>query len=179
MEHCYGTITVGGEYKGHIKTLVAGLNKFKFHGDFEPGSEQFVEVAGRVTANKLENVPYPSAHPCRVRLKFKDGRHVFLDQASDPLINEWKKRRAHAYEFEGPCSAELLSNEIAPLLLEGAIEFAAFVDGCGEFSFSRIVVRSDGVVEMSHRSKGSECSVSETFVPRGPIPVAWTLEAYL
>jgi hypothetical protein len=179
MKDGYGKITVGGEYKGHIKTLVAALNKLKFHGDFEPGSEQFVEIGGRVTANKLENVPYPSAYPYRVRLKFKDGRHVFLDRASDLLMSEWKRQRTHAYEFEGPCSAELLSREISPLLTEGAIEFAAFVDDCGESNFSRIIVCSDGVVETSHRRKGSECSVSEIFVPRGPIPLAWTLEAYL
>ena len=96
------------------------------------------------------------------------------------LLNEWQAEGGLAYEWDDPCSPELLSKVISPWLTDGAIEFAAFVQQGDELSFSRLLVRSDGFVETYwHRSKGSKCGVSEIFVPRGPRSLPGSLEPYL
>jgi hypothetical protein len=169
MLDAYGTITVGGDYKGDISSLVKCLNKLKFHSDADPDSTQFVEVDGRVRANELEDVPYPDAYPNRISLEFEDGRSVFLDEASDSLIDEWRGEGGDVYNTEETCSPELLSRMISPWLTEGAIEFAAFAECGGTLGFSRLVVRSDGFVEFySHGTDATE-AFREAFVPERPL----------
>ena len=139
-----------------------------FTADFHPGSRQFVELAGRVCANELHDVPYPYAYPDRIILEFKDGRTVFLDEASDQLMNEWKGEGGDAYDTEDTCSPELLNRMISRWLIEGAIEFAAFVEQPGELSFSRLLVRSDGFVEIYwHSNRSEEFWIFENLRPTG------------
>ena len=60
-------------------------------------------------------------------------------------MNEWKGEGGDAYDTEDTCSPELLNRMISRWLIEGAIEFAAFVEQPGELSFSASSFEATGL----------------------------------
>ncbi len=168
MSNAYGRITVGGDYRGDIGSLVRCLNKLKFHGDADADldSIQFIAADGKVCPKGMEAVIDPRLPPDRVTINFRDGRSVFLDEATDSLINEWKDEDSYDLDCE-ECDLETLSGMISPWLTEGEIELGAFsLLKLEIIHYERLVIRSDGSVEyLCHSSHGDTGSTTDSYTP--------------
>lgn len=172
----YGTIIVGGDYKGNLGELANVLNSFDWcdSNDFP----KFTAYEDKGVVGLINpRVQRPTIVPTRGVLAFRDGRRVYLDEASDPTIFEWQDEDNDS-EVEA-YTLQQLSAIIAPSLDAGTIELVALGNEQDRYvHLDRLVIRSDGYAErhcnacnIDAPGRWSTCE-SEYYDPRSQVLAA-------